>query len=89
MASPYVAILEPPRSIPAETMAKRGSSPPLKKPRWSDVPKDALYTSEGWKALLAGGGTFSYAVDGFQKADSRHSSDQVRAPPSRHHVCSR
>ena len=89
MASPSVAILEPLRSIPAKTMPKRNSSPPLKKPLWSDVPEDALYTPGGWKALLAGGGTFSYGVDGFQEADARHSSDQVRAPPSRHHVCSR
>ena len=89
MASISVAIVEPHRSIRPEEMAKRGPSPPLKKPEWVKVRKDALYTSQEWKALLAGRGTFSYAVDGFQKADPRHSSDQVRAPPSRHHVCSR
>ena len=68
---------------------KRAPSTPCVKPQWKDVPKEALHTPGGWKALLAGGGKFQYTVEGFQKADSRHSRDQVRAPPSRHHVCSR
>ena len=47
---------------------------------WGEVPKDALYASKEWKALLASVGTFSYTVNGFKKADPRYSRDQVRAP---------